>query len=136
MPDDGKVLIDDFDSAEPCFMRRAEIDQLAIQMNFPGCRLNRTAEDLHKRGFPGAIVTDDADGLALVEIEIHPAQGRNLSITLLDVAHLDDGSSIGGSVFHCVLPAHLMMPIFERSSATRIARMSTTPLIHICTSLV
>src|SRR5262245_2586025 len=55
-------------------MRRPAGHVAALQLDGPGCRPIETAEDVHERRLAGPVRPDEADDLALVELEVDAAK--------------------------------------------------------------
>jgi hypothetical protein len=47
------------------------VDVLAVKINVTGGSLEQTVQMLHKRGFPGAGMSDDADKLSVRDLQTH-----------------------------------------------------------------
>jgi hypothetical protein len=63
--------------------------RLAADENFARGRLQHAGEDLDERGLAGAIVADQPEHLALVDVEIDPSERVNASEGFGDVAEFD-----------------------------------------------
>ena len=87
---DGEVLVDGLDPGAPRVAWRAEVHALAVEADLPLVRLQCSRERLDQCRLAGAVVADDREDLARVELEVGPVQRDDVSVALDDPARLED----------------------------------------------
>src|SRR6185436_18641495 len=78
------------DPGAPRVTRRAEMDQLAVEPDLAFVRLQRARQRLDQRRLAGAVVADDREDLAGVELEVGAVQRDDLAVALHQTARLED----------------------------------------------
>src|SRR5690606_14348595 len=66
----------------PRFHWRMKADRLAVEQDFPLIRLDCAGQRLDQRGLARAIITNDREDFARIEIEIGTVECRDATITL------------------------------------------------------
>ena len=74
-----------------------EMHQFAIQMDFALVGLVNAGENLHERRFAGGIVTDEAEDLAVAEIEIGATQRHHRAKRFNNAAHANERMALTGA---------------------------------------
>ena len=101
--DDGQVgaevelLVDDGHAVGDGLGGGGEDDGLAAQLDGPRGGALNTGEDLHEGGLAGAVLADESDHLALMDLEVDAPQGVGRAEGLGDVTA---GEHDGGVVAH------------------------------------
>ncbi len=97
-----------------------ELDAFAVEQNLPAGRLMNTAEDADQRGLPGAVVADQTDQLAGIEVNADVLQSLEVAEEEVDVLHLDQGAVLGRS--------HDCTPYLCLAATRAQARCSQSPI--------
>ena len=90
-------------------------DRLAADEDLAAGRLDHAGEDLDQRRLAGAIVADQADDLAAVDVQVDAAERIDAAVGLRDVAQFDE------ALAHAHPPRLRMRP--ARSCAGRPQRL-------------
>ena len=85
-----EVLLNHADACGHGVRRRAKAHLLAVDVDLAGIRPDEAVEDLHNGGFAGAILADDGQDFAPVEVEADVVVRADGSIRLDDVFHFKD----------------------------------------------
>ena len=87
---DREVLVDGLDPGAARVERGAEVHALAVQEDLALVRLERARQRLDQRRLAGAVVADDREDLAGVELEVGAVQGDDVAEALDEPARLED----------------------------------------------
>ena len=96
--DKSQVLVDDFKAFGPRLAGILPADLFPLVVDRSAGRREDSGHDLDERRFAGAVVADQPQDLAGVQVQVHAAQGLDMPETLVDVRHLDNGSTGFGHV--------------------------------------
>ena len=88
-----EVLEDGVDAERACVRHRLELDLLAVDEDPPGVGPVEAGQDLDQRRLPGAVVADQAEHLAVPEVERDVLERSHDAEALADVL---DPDRIGG----------------------------------------
>src|SRR5262249_11828849 len=91
----SQVLVDGLDAGAPCIHRRAEMDLLAVHQDLAMVGRDRAGQRLDQRRLAGAVVADDRQDLAGIEIEIRLVEGRDPAEPLDEPAGREKGGGVG-----------------------------------------
>src|SRR5579883_587108 len=101
--DQHKVLMHHADAKRNGVAWARDVRQLAIDIDFTGIWAQQTVEDVHQRGFAGAVLADQRVNLPLLHSEAHIIVGNDPWPCFTYIAHLDgDGSFIAGHRLRCL----------------------------------
>ena len=87
----AEFLEDDDDALARGIGRGTERDGCAPDEDDAVVWTLRAGEDLHERGFAGAVLADDGKDPAGVDRKVHPGQGTDAAVRLADARELTDG---------------------------------------------
>ncbi len=88
---DREGLVDGLDAVVAGVERRLEGHRLAVEHDLAGARCLGTGQALDQRRLAGAVVADDREDLARVELEVDGVQRDDVAVGLDDVDGLQDG---------------------------------------------
>jgi hypothetical protein len=88
--DQRQVLVDGVDAQRPGVVHRPQRQRLTVEEDLARVRLVEAAEDLHQGRLAGAVVADQPEHLALVEVQAHVAQRGQRPEPLGDVLDPQD----------------------------------------------
>ena len=88
--DDGQRLVDGLDPGRACVLRPAEDDRSTLDQDLAGVRDHRARQALDQRRLARAVVADDREDLARIEIEVRPVQADDAPERLDQSVGLDD----------------------------------------------
>ena len=75
----------------------------AVEFNTPACGRHQAHDDFKQRGFAHAVVADDADRFAFVDLQIHAMQNGYASITGAQIGHLKNDISAFKTIGHRIV---------------------------------
>ena len=81
------------DEADPEFLRprrRGDLHRLAVQDDLAAVGAQDAVDDVHQRGFPGAVLAGDGVHLAAAQLEVDAAQRLDRAERLADVGDFQD----------------------------------------------
>ena len=84
--DKREVLIDGLDAGVPRLHRRLEVHRLALERDLAVVGDHGAGNRLDERRFAGAVVADDGEDFARIEIEIGMVEGGDTAIALDEAA--------------------------------------------------
>jgi len=83
--------MNEFDPASCSFTRRVNLDLLSVESNASGIAPGDTPENLHQGRLAGAILADQRENLARMNVEVHLFQGQHAGKALADAGHFQYG---------------------------------------------
>ena len=89
--DEREVLVDGLDPGIHRILRPAELDGLAVGVDFATGRLEDAREYLEQRRFAGAVVADETEDLVAIEAQRCIGKGNDGSEVARDMARLEHG---------------------------------------------
>src|SRR5262245_24338160 len=102
-----QVLVDRLDAGQPGVLRRAEVDRPALQPDLARIGNNGAGERLDEAGLARAVVADDRQDLAGIEVEVGAVERRDPAVSLDQAARLQDGLALRAHV--AILRSHWSM---------------------------
>ena len=97
MPAQHHLLVHRVDAVVDRFLRRIEIDWLAIPVDFARAAPDDPGQQLDQCRFAGAVFTDDGVDLVKVEGQRRRLQRQHRRIVLCEVAEFEDGAGTAGA---------------------------------------
>src|SRR5690606_33770838 len=94
---DGEVLVDGLDACPPGVHGAAELHPLPVQVDLPLVGDERPAQRLDQAGLACAVVADDREDLAGVELEVATRDRGDAAVALHEPPGLEDGGAGGGA---------------------------------------
>jgi hypothetical protein len=86
----GEVLVDGVDAVRARLADGVQLDRLAVDVDRPGVRLVVAGQDLDQRRLAGAVVAEQAEHLALLEMQVDVAQRGDRAEALGDALDAQD----------------------------------------------
>ena len=84
-------LIDALDAQRPRGARVAGADALALEIDLAGSRGVDAGDELDQRRLAGAVVADQRDDLAVVDLQVDVPEDLDMAEGLLHALHLQEG---------------------------------------------
>src|SRR5271157_1567267 len=116
-----QVLVDSLDTRLARFNRRPKVHDIARKADFAGVGNHGAANSLDERRLSGAVIADDREDLARIEIEVGVVERGDAAVAFDELAAGEDG-----------FDAHFETLRIHWSSAT--ATMMSTPIANSCQS--
>src|ERR1700722_16767460 len=92
----GEILVDRLDAGGSRILRGAEMHDLAVQADLALVRSDGSRQRLDEARLAGAVITDDREDLARIEIEIRLVERDHPSIAFDEAARREDRRPSGG----------------------------------------
>ncbi len=86
-----EILVDHPDAEGLGGGRGVDRDSGALEDDGPAVGRERPGEDFHQRGFPGAVLPEQAVHLPRMHVEVHAVEGEDPGVLLADGAHFEEG---------------------------------------------
>ena len=125
---DRQRLVDRLDAGGHGVGRRAKVDRFSVDPDLAAVGDDGPAEALDERRLAGAVVADDAQHLARVELEVGVVESDDASVRLAQADGLEDGG--GDRLGHD--GGHALTLRIHWSTVT--ATMTRTPMVKSCQS--
>ena len=87
---EGDFLVHETDSELLRPSRRGDLDRLAVQDNLTAVGPQDPVDDVHQRGFPGAVLAGDRVHLSAAQLEVNAAERVDRAERLADFRYLQD----------------------------------------------
>ena len=116
-----QLLVDEGDAGAVGIARVARRVDLAVQQHLARVERHDAAQDVHERGLAGAVLADQADDAAALDVEGDALQDRHAEEGLADVLEAQDG------VCHLRPPHALCSRMRRRATSMRAAKRMTEP---------